>query len=613
MVRTQFVGFPGEFSEARTRTREDDEVDKEQYNGHGGPGKQGFCSATPTRIQEENEKEMKFLIVWISILWLAKGEDEIHFNATKGGLEFERVGILIPEGSEGTMIIKLDLRTHKGNLGNFVRILRRNRAKAVQRAPVTREASVFNDRLGSMLEALDKDEGRQKRSVGEIVGGLLGIFNTAQIHDVVGRIGHTNQAIRETVHEVDAVKDYAEGNAHNIEELSRQERRTLDLLAGIELVEMAIDVWESMREKTVALMDTVMSAMHHRISWRLQELVDFTKIWDEFQQKVAKLGLEIALSDWQHLLQLPCSFAAKNGWIWIILEVPLQQKEAQEWIVYRWQNRPLAVVNSLMHLRPDRELIAVNDRSKATIALTQNELDMCVNLEKKHVCTRPLVQFMENEGTCIQAIWRSDYQEIRRICRADIAPMKDDAWPSKEGLMVTVKDTIDVMIQCGGSRMVRTLTTGMWILRMDQGCKLTTKTWAILMGSTAGITLAVDEQVALTKEWLPTTIRGEEILRNVTMPRTVASVEDKVEAEFAKSGWSPGEIAALTIGLVALVVLAGFILFLWWRLKRGQAIKEGILRSRDEVEEMTAELKEFNRSAAGPRVGEGTNTNETNL
>ena len=530
------------------------------------------------------------ILMWGLLGWTAAKRTSLQVEATNGFISFRETGTLTPEAGVATLIIKIDVMGHLHHVEEFHQMVVNKKNPVDKRSRVPAETERYINDLKAMAEMLSEEEKRRpNRSIGEFLAGLLGLYNTAEIHNIKGRLEHTNDAVRDTVVEADAIKEYAEQNNANIMQIKDVLKDNFNLLRGIRYNELALDIWMDLKDRTEAVLETCTAAMNHKLSWRVMNLIDMKALWARLIRQIDNHGWIAALGNWQNLFQMDWSFAASRGQLWLIARIPTLDKDNTRMNLYQWDARPVAVNGTLIEVTPEKRFLAVDRSTNATIGLTETDLQACTKIGRDFICTQPLVRYMEGTGTCIQALWTGSKTETQQRCHMTIAPLRTSAWSINDGFVIVTEERMDLIVKCkGATQFTKTVEKGMWKVTAAPGCAVTSSRWALLDGQGSTVITTVTE---MTEEavvnWLPEEL-AKDRLEGIIQPQTVASAKAKVEYELSRSGFSTTEIVTITLATVAIVLVAGFIAFLWWRLRKTTLFPR---RGASQEEKETLELK----------------------
>ena len=525
----------------------------------------------------------------------------MSIKETSGFISFRQEGRLKTEAGKAMLVLTLDMDRQLEQLLEFDLTMKCAASQFETRMHVSAEVEGAQRELGQLMETLERDQRLNRRNtILAWIGGLLGLYNTAQIHDVNGRLGHTNQAVRDTVIEADALKEYSEHNDKNIMKLKGLVNGAWQRLQVIEFREACLDTWVFMKIHVEALVDTVVEALQHKLSWRAVRLIDLQGAVNKLAEQVLRHERRLDLEYWQQIFQLEVSFLVKKGKVFLIMEIPLASRSTNEMELYRWEAAPLRYNGSLWTVRPERQYIAVEKKTGTSIGLKTEELERCWRVGKTAICQQNLVQYTRGSGTCIQALWEAAAEKVMTRCQTSIWPLSERAWSVETGFVVTSAKGTDALVTCGTEpTTVHHIPEGMWKVSLLEGCTAASRTWTLINGGQIVDNTTVKEMTTdEIKNWVPKELQIQGSLDEITHPKSVESMKAKVEYELSRGGWSTAEIVALTLAAIAIVGVAAFILYLWVRLKGGAFTESGIRTRQEALQEATMRLSRLRETEA---------------
>ena len=511
------------------------------------------------------------LVAAIAIVLLtsrARGAD-IAMETTAGSFDFSPEGILTPAASRAMIIIHVNHEQIEQLVRGIWQIVEDTKDTPFRSPPALANRVVKTLQQLNSFNDIHTDNKRHKKDLISWAAGILGIFNIWEGHNLSGRLQHTNEAIRSTLHEVEAVRDFAATNADNIDVLSSAvkhlAKQTDD--ATIHLFSATLDSqWQTVRAAAIDYMDVVAAALDHSLSPRMVALVSMDQVWGNFSKKIREAGFQSPVQFWQQLFQLQADVRIDHNTISIAVTVAVYKTGTAHYNLFRWVPRPIAIDNTLIDIVDKRTWIAVNRQDGATTAYSKEELDNCDKLGRHRLCRDSTVTYTSRAGSCVQALFRKEWTGVASKCAMTARPMGNEAWPvARNTYLAASADSMQGFLACAGrNEKAIEIAAGLVKISLGDGCRLVTPGWATHHGTNGDRDwLSVEaEQELVGSLFSPTTSNlttDNKLWKGIKRPTDVASVRQQVEEDLNAGGISGWEIAALTLGGVALLTIMAFV------------------------------------------------------
>jgi hypothetical protein len=417
--------------------------------------------------------------------------------------------------------------------------------------------------LSSQSQEKEKEE-RQERDLISWVGGLFGLFNTYQLHEVKSKQRHQDEAIRATVQEVDALKDFAETNNDNIYKIrARIQKIESDTFGMLQATDKEIQqaiCWEHIRRTMEAVTTVGEAALHHILSPQLDLIFNVEAKWAEFLRTLKNRGWEPAFSSYHLLFQRKVDFHFKNDILHLIVNIPVKEDGKDSYKKLRFRSKPFILGNKLTEIVTTEESLALQERTGAYFTITEQELNNCMKINSEFYCSDGYVAFTSPGQTCLDSVFRGLQQNVAENCPLRHRTTTRAAWTLSGNRFAIISEELsEMMVTCTGLEQRVIQIEGNRLVSIRRDCKISVPEFVLTPSCEDELNVVVEIGTGselLTNIYVPDV---QHLLKelNLTHPASVESVKIRVESELKAGSWSGPEIAAIVIAIVVLVIVAG--------------------------------------------------------
>ena len=413
--------------------------------------------------------------------------------------------------------------------------------------------------------------GKQPRSMNW--ASMLGLFNAYEGKKTMKLAEANSKAVNKVMEEVDAVREYAQVNNEQMDEAKTQVIR----LGKTQNSDALKSYWERTKGIITAVEEIAAAATRQRLHTSIRQIIDLDEIWRGYVKKVEKNDWVPAFLHSQHLHQVPASYAGGRRAVDIQVHIPLRQKRATAWRLLKFIPRPMLHNQVMLTILPIRARLAVDLNTDAYMEIEKDVLDACTELPNARYCPETVkVVHTDAAGSCLAAIWSGRWTDIEEMCWIRFRKPRTTAWaegPTK--FIVIAPNQTTALIKCDHKTPVSASLQGYLGIMLAEGCILTTKEFELHAGNGT-----FDERFSVSVDSNSSSRMVREIMDELEQTNISFSVKSPISIHSAKAevkriieegqSWtlfSTGTWIALSVALVAVVIVIGFITFLWCRIK----------------------------------------------
>jgi hypothetical protein len=494
-------------------------------------------------------------------------EEAVTITDTNGVILFDKQGEIFMSTHMAHWIIKLELPELDRAFESFrSRILKQDMDKTKETPPFRDMNDVYR-RYEDTKSLLAKEEGdriRDDRNILGWVGGLLGLFNTFRIHEITSKQTHEDEAIRATVQEVDAIKDFSKTNDVNIEKMEKkiqemeQDRFNILRATDREIVQGA--AWRSIKRRMEAVTDLGQQAVHHLLSPKLDRLVDMRVKWNNFTSALKNQGWEPALDNFQSLFQRKIDVHFDGVILRLVLHVPIKQPEKKGYKRLIFQNKPFVMAGHITKVVTLDRILALQVESGAYFTMNDNEMNRCEKVRDNYFCKDAYVAFSKPGLTCLDALWTGLWGKVGQHCPLEHQPESTQAWSvtGNRFVALTTEETV-MTVTCTGQEQLVKKIAGMQLVWIRRDCVASLPDLVMIPGSDSVTSSnSFEADVNLTSALYSTETKTDIKKLTLAHPASVQSVKNRVEAELRAGAWTTPEKIILGISLaIVLAIIVG--------------------------------------------------------
>jgi hypothetical protein len=531
------------------------------------------------------------LMLVVTLAKEAETMELIHsmsINETQGFVVFKEKGLMIATSSAAHLMLEMDPEEIRQADSDFTEVIKGMRftvqeTRARNRTRKRFEAAVEHFRQ----EAAEGSATRSTRGIEIILAAFLGLFNTARISEVKGKLDHTNEAVKVTAKQADALAEFTRTNAKNLEVMKDISRDTFAINMEVRKAIQVDKMWISIERQMDAATEVTWAAAGHRLHPHIDEMIDMEAIWGRMKKDLENKGWVSVVTHWRHLLNLPVSVAVHQGKLHLICEFPIYRKETVKMTLYRRERLPLWLGGHLLEIVDPFEYWAMEQGKGTSSSMTVEQVQDCVQIGRTYHCKESMVRYTEKSSseTCNGALHEKKWEKVAQICPIVARQVGNEAWPVGPDTFLTVSDRAMAMIcSCSGQgeKVFDMLPRTMYKVVVPPTCTARTASWTLVSGKEQkqevqeSIRIRIDKELwsSLTKD------RSQEehiqrALKGMHNPKALGSISEQVAKLVEQSGFSVGEITGMVMGGLALIIILGFLLYLY--VKSGSGCRKQVV------------------------------------
>lgn len=496
-------------------------------------------------------------------------------------VQFEHTGVMHNEVLIGHLIITFDVDHLRGQLEEFSEALRNKTESAA--ASSGRQGDILDlsgivrrvERLQAELEddmSFFNAHSREKHGIGGWIGSLLGFFNGWEIHRLEGKLDGTRRAIKAEVEEVEAIRYFTSKTEVNLESVAKEVSLLGDQALSARSAALIMDRWRAATRPVRALTVIAAELVHHKLATEIMEIVDVGELWAQFVANQELDDWETAIDSYQYLFNMPLSFRAANRGFQIAIHVPMRRRTAPVFHIWAQRHLPFWHADQIYEVMPIREeMLAIHNGTGVHAVLTREDVAQCTRILDEYYCDSAMVTYQEEASGCAMSLWRGDWDRAAKSCIVWTRPARTEAWRLNATAFVVISP-VETAFQviCTGVPAATEAIQGYQLVCLDGDC----------MAISEELTLRVSKRIeAGTKTKV---MVGAEGMFNLTSdedkkwekperPTVVQSRKAEIEEDLRLGQGGPGAYTLLAIAIAAsaVVIVIGFVAFLYWKAARG--------------------------------------------
>lgn len=504
--------------------------------------------------------------------------EKVEIENTTGALTFEDAGTMRLGTVETAMIITLDTakfsKVLTGVEKRVVRMFDHENKKGVipdwwvhRITDLRQEASNMRQNLEDDAALLRKETERMQR---DVWNWLLGFFNFFSIQDVKGHVERTQEATRLTAHTVDVMEANIRTTDNNLKELLVSHEGLEKQVQFMGKYDRIIAEWEQLRRSVTDAGSLIHAALDHRLHPVARNLIPLHREWETFKTVLAEKGLEPAFGDYQHLFSSRTDAFMKEDTLVVVIRVPAAEIKKRDMNLLRWRGGPLFLNGSTMVVDTEEMYLAYDGEGWYT-TLTEREAKGCF-MSRETFCPGRSKLFRHTGSSCLFSIWQEDWRSVAQVCRLSERRWTTKTWDMGKDVLVYNEKKMVGMVTCDGNVDSPVTLHGLQVVKMADGCKVNTENMVLQQemklreSVTFNINIKEENATILEEEWIR---RGDR--PHLEHLREMRPIAERVETMLAAdSDWTTYlAVGAGIVAVVALMVVAGFIIFVIRRVNLG--------------------------------------------
>jgi len=479
-----------------------------------------------------------------------------------GAVNFDAVGVMAPGAETAVMMLQFDVRQLRVATDRFKGFHSMSMIKFPKKEDIRRAEQA----LQSLLDLTEFND-RSKRSFSTWMAGVLGLYNVFASKQIEDRVDHTIKAVRHTVHGVQALSNFSKVASEHITALETKAGEQRNMMQEIEVEQGAIAAWAHISATLTALSRVVELGLTHKASTAIQLITDIRDAWRDFSTRMEEAELRPVIESWQQLFQCHVDMALEEGKLLLAIVIPTTHQDTVWMALLRWRARPFLMNEAVVEINPQQRWLAVESESGATIPLNEEEYDRCTKIGNRVLCAGNLVQYTGGAGTCITALWATNWPEVIHRCPMTTRPMRTEAWPVQinEFAMTSPEGSV-VIVQCPGkANQVLKIPPGMHLIKLPPHCSSTSAEWHSIVDVGEDVVRRVSYPIDMTLMVGSLTDRNETERKietgEMSHPKPVVWKAEEAEQELqaaAPKKWL--ELTTLALAVAACVMIVALTL-----------------------------------------------------
>ena len=441
-----------------------------------------------------------------------------------------------------------------------------------------RSPSVLKDHLihlqdvPSVTKGGTRSEMPQPRLLGAVVSGAIGLINTVK-EKATRKISEGNRkAIKHVSEVVDGLREYAVAHNEHIDNILAKiaVQETLRKEANLK------DYWSRTKHLIHEVARVAHAVLNRRLSPSILSFLNVQNIFNGFKLKVAQDSWTVPFNHALHLFEMDTTFTGTSQGVTITIHIPLKQEDATEWTILRFINKPILHGFNLVEILPLAQVIAVEPITKAHIDITHNILKSCELVQDTYYCPGEARVVSTSATSCISAIWLSNFNEIEDYCFLRLRSARPMAWALSQMTFITIFPNRTIgYVKCPHEVASNVKLLGYQQVTLHPGCSLVTSEFTLYAGNET-----IHERLAVNVSTEDTYAIMEELFApydanfsTLHVPRpmgasTLVLETNRILEEATHSYFTtPALAVSFSVGMVALLALMGFIIFLYFKAK----------------------------------------------
>ena len=204
------------------------------------------------------------------------------------------------------------------------------------------------------------------------------------------------------------------------------EQQTSAALADITQSFYASVVFDEVEKDMRAIIDGLYMLTTNRLSPNLVNLEQLRSVFNDMQIFAAQRGLQLAIKDVSGLFNVEVSYIVyDDGKLTILVHIPVMGGRGTL-NIYQYLPAPILLSNSSFAIpKPEHDLIAVAMDEEVYRPMRVDTLQECRSIQDLYYCELESFVYKHGYGSCIEALYLSNEQQMRDLCEFRFLPAKD--------------------------------------------------------------------------------------------------------------------------------------------------------------------------------------------
>ncbi len=447
------------------------------------------------------------------------------------------------------------------------------------------ELELACDPLRMVVDSEDEDiVARSKRQLLAFLGGtILGLFGLPALANVEQDELEKNQrhmvvGIKSNTHRIGALEEDMDRMHAGLTLAMETALKQSSAIHAIQRIDHVKSLTRGFIRRVDVVSDTVDHIFHQRLSPKALGRRQLDDAITRVDTNTNAVGFVVAFNHPSDVFQSPASFLLrKDGKMRLFVHLAVRAQDAKPMRVFRYMKTPIRVNDhTYATIEGEEDIIMVSYDQAWSQAISPTTLEACQHLGSVYVCEEPRVFRRNMSSYCVGAMFQGDQPAVAEQCQVRLHRDLATAVPvARDRFVLFHAHTTTAYISCPGMKTTREEFSGWQEKTLEPGCEVITKE----LGFRNSPTIAgVDTPFRVVDVDLP----DELVLRDVEDVRlekamgalakvgtnrpTDAEVR-KVLAELDEVTWTPHNSVMTAVAVGAVVILAGILGCLGWRLR----------------------------------------------
>jgi hypothetical protein len=504
---------------------------------------------------------------------------QINFDKVESApmARFHRVEEVFPDALYGHIIITFDVAVLRGQMNDLQEGISYRRERAT---PKHRDLyNVLEEKLVAGNQELESDmiffatAERKEKTFGKWIDGVLGLWNVVEIHQVKKMVKGTKKGLMIKVHQVNALREYAEATQDDLSKLAKRISEQATFLWGrMEEIRSKAAVNNALRPiRAISKIATTITAL--RLDRAVMDLVNVKKVFADYAERLEEDGWYIELDGWQDVFHLEASYHASADTLTVAVRLPLLRRGSRGYDLYKPTFFPIMHGLHLYNIRTDETIFAWEKATVTYLNLDDEALNRWIQAGNKYFCNKAKVVMQGLPQMCLAAVWLQEWSGIKLMCHLWSRPAISSARKiNSTHTVVTAPEDMEVRVQCPESpKLVREIR-GQWWLAMSAGCIASASSWEIVARDKAAVK---EETVVVSVHTNVTAWTGEAFNFTVDMPAPLQSVTSNILQALRELDLKlpVTMLVAIRVAATAVVVVTSFLIITYVKFKKFSATR----------------------------------------
>ena len=407
---------------------------------------------------------------------------------------------------------------------------------------------------------------RHKRNILAWVASITGLFNHLRLNQVNKNIQNVKQANKLLNSETNQILHHIEVDDANLEKLEQIVRTKEHDMWKFNLLLRQEEVWESATRLMNSIRKMIDALPRHHLATESVSLFDIENEWVKLQNKVQKQGKELAMPSWHYLFHIKVSYWTDDKTIILATEIPVKSRKNTAYQLFKLIHNPILVNNKLVEAQVKRNYLAQHAITKATFALSQEQLDsFATRVLGTWFYHGPLVENHGEEKDCIEAIWSTSATEIDKWCHLIATSIREYANPINNTAVIwTTNQSVKLTIQCANKPTIIKTIHKTQIVNLEPGCKASSSRLTFVPTASNSF----NSEITLKEIDTPSnTLSLGNTSWHLQQPPHIQNKFLAINDLLQKKVHLIPVWVAITIASIAIIIVIVFIAWLYWKAK----------------------------------------------